>query len=194
MEYINIVVLVLLLLIAAFSDAKDKKIPNKLTFPVILLGLILNLIINGFSGIKFSVLGFLLGLGVFFIPFALGLMGGGDVKLMAAIGALMGWRFTLVSAVFSAVAGILVVVGYLSYKRRLVSYFKPYFAGMGRLILRYIDFPKGSTVGEKFKKLSYGNEVKKGEEDKLYVPYGVAIALGTLFVLWNFAGIVTFLT
>lgn len=193
MEYINSVILVLLLLIAGFSDVKDKKVPNKLTFPIILLGFILNIMINGFNGIVISVLGFLLGLVIFFIPFAFGLMGGGDVKLMAAIGALMGWKFTLVSAAFSAVSGIVVVVGYLIYKGRLFTYFKPYFVGMGRLILKYIDFPKESTMGEKFKRFSYGNEVKQREEEKLYVPYALAIALGTLFVLWKFEVVTAFL-
>lgn len=194
MEYINSVALVLLLLIAAFSDVKDKKVPNKLTFPVILLGFILNIMINGFNGISLSVLGFLLGLAIFFLPFAFGLMGGGDVKLMAAIGALMGWKFTLASAAFSAVAGIIVVIGYLLYKGSLLTYFKPYFAGVGRLILRYIYFPRESIIGEKFKKFSYDNEVKHREDEKLYVPYALAIALGTLFVLWKIEVVTTFLT
>lgn len=194
MEYINSVVLVLALLMAAFSDVRSKKVPNKLTFPAILLGFILNIMINGFNGIVISVLGFLLGLTIFFIPFAFGLMGGGDVKLMAAIGALMGWKFTLVSAAFSAVAGIVVVVGYLIYKGRLFTYFKPYFVGVGRVVLKYIDFPQESTIGQHFKKFSYDNEVRHRDDEKLYVPYALAIALGTLFLLWKFEAVTTFLT
>lgn len=83
-------ILIILLLTASFFDAKEKRIPNFLTFPVIFTGLILNIIMNGLDGITFSFYGFLIGLAIFFIPFALGLMGAGDVKLMAAIGALMG--------------------------------------------------------------------------------------------------------
>ncbi len=194
MTYLNIFILIFLLLAAAFMDAKDKRIPNILTFPLILIGLILNIIINGISGIGFSFLGFLLGLAIFFIPFAVGLMGGGDVKLMAAIGALMGWKFTLISAIFSAIAGIGVVFVYLIYKGRLFNYFRKYFVVIGRTILKYIDFSEKNIIGSKLKGFSYSDEAKEEENAKLYVPYGVSIAIGTLFVLWKFQDITNFLT
>lgn len=179
---LNNFILIILLLTAAFFDAKERRIPNFLTFPVILAGLILNIIMNGLNGLLFSFYGFLIGLAVFFIPFALGMMGAGDVKLMAAIGALMGWKFTILSALFSAIAGIIVVIVYLIYKKRLLSYFKKCFVVIGRAILKFIYFSDGNVIGNKLKSFAYSNVMQNGVNEKLYVPYGLAIALGTLFV------------
>ncbi|MBV1770150.1 MAG: A24 family peptidase, partial [Candidatus Desulforudis sp.] len=52
-----------------------------------------------------SLQGFPLGVAIFVIPFAMGGIGGGDVKLMGAIGALKGWAFTLEAALLTAVWG-----------------------------------------------------------------------------------------
>ncbi len=176
-------ILIILLLIAAFFDTKEKRIPNLLTFPVMLVGLILNIFMNSLNGIMFSFAGFFIGAAVFFIPFALGLMGAGDVKLMAAIGALMGWRFAILSSLFSAIAGIIVVLGYLIYKKRLFSYFRKYFVAVVRAVLNKIYFSDRNIIGNKLKKFAYSSEIENKENEKMYVPYGLAIALGTLFVL-----------
>jgi prepilin peptidase CpaA len=177
------IMLIILLFTAAFFDAKEKKIPNLLTFSVMIIGLILNIIMSSLSGVVFSFYGFIIGVAVFFIPFTLGLMGAGDVKLMAAIGALMGWKFTVLSSIFSAIAGILVVFVYLIYKKRLFAYFRKYFVVIARIILKYIYFSDKNIIGRKLKKFAYAKEIQDKENERLYVPYGLAIALGTLFVL-----------
>lgn len=176
-------ILIILLFTTAFFDAKEKRIPNFLTFPVMVIGLILNIINIGLNGIIFSFYGFFIGLAVFFIPFTLGFIGAGDVKLMAAIGALMGWKFTILSSLFSAIAGLIVVFVYLIYKKRLFSYFRKYFVYIARTILKYVYFSDGNLVGDKLRKFAYSNDIENKENDKLYVPYGLAIALGTLVVL-----------
>jgi len=182
-------ILIILLLTAAFFDVKEKKIPNLLTFPVMLAGLISNIIISSLNGVVFSFAGFFLGLAIFFVPFALGYMGAGDVKLMAAIGALMGWRFTVLSSLFSAIAGAIVVFGYLIYKKKLFSYFKKYFVAMARMLLNIIYFSDKNIIGNKIKKFAFSDEIESKENEKMYVPYGLSIALGTLFVLvGNFKG------
>lgn len=191
--YLSNFILIILLLTAAIFDTKEKRIPNLLTLPMMLTGLVLNIIMNSLNGVMFSLGGFFIGLAVFFIPFALGLMGAGDVKLMAAIGALMGWKFTILSCLFSAIAGIIVVFGYLIYKRRLFSYFKKYFVAIAKFILRKIYFSDKNKLSNKLIKFAYSSEVENKENEKLYVPYGVAIALGTLFVLGgNYKGYLPF--
>jgi prepilin peptidase CpaA len=101
------------LLVAAFTDVRDGKIYNKLTFPCIIIGLLLNTLFSGFSGTWQSIQGVAAALG---LSLALALcmgpaLGGGDVKLLAVIGALRGPEFVLWTALYTAIAGgVLVLV------------------------------------------------------------------------------------
>ena len=58
-------------------------------------------------GVTHAVLGLIVGLAVFFPLFALGAMGAGDVKLMAAIGAWLGWKSVIRRPVRSLAGGVL---------------------------------------------------------------------------------------
>ena len=89
---------------ASATDLKTRKIPNKLTFPVMVLGLIFNLLFGGLTGLIMSFLGILMGFAAF-ILFAIGALKAGDVKLYMAIGALTGWRFCGYTMVYSILAG-----------------------------------------------------------------------------------------
>lgn len=98
-------ILLLLVLVAALTDVWKGLIYNWLTLPVILIGLVLATYQGGWAGTAASIFGVFIGGGLLFIPFIFGAMGGGDVKLMAAIGALMGPYFTLETLVVSILAG-----------------------------------------------------------------------------------------
>lgn len=116
MDFIKYSVLFFILILAVISDLKSRKIPNKLTFPAIISGLGINIIIsiidkgNVFKMFIFSISGFLTGIGIYFIPFAVGGFGAGDVKLMGAVGAFMGPKFTLWSGIYSFIIGGLLAV------------------------------------------------------------------------------------
>lgn len=175
-------VLIIAVIIAAFYDIKEKRIPNILTFPTILTGILLNTIFNGFQGLTYSIIGFFTGMALFFIPFALGAMGAGDVKLMGAIGSLMGWRFAVFATLFSAIAGLFVVIVYLIYQRKLFYLLKKYFIVLARPIIQFLALSfKSEKLNQIHKKLFL--EKHESHHEKLYLPYGVAIALGTLFTL-----------
>ncbi len=78
------------LLVAAVTDWRKRKIYNWLTYPTALVGLVLHTIVFGWSGL---VAGVLTMVGVVFIGMLmlpLGWLGGGDIKLLAAIGATLG--------------------------------------------------------------------------------------------------------
>jgi prepilin peptidase CpaA len=72
------------------TDTLYSKIPNILTLPLIIIGLVTNIAISGLPGIVYSMTGFTVGLALLFIPFLMGGMGAGDVKALAALGALLG--------------------------------------------------------------------------------------------------------
>lgn len=171
----NNIILFLLIALSAYSDITKKKIPNFITLPVILWGLLTYTIFDGLAGLKFSGFGFLVGLAVFLIPFILGGMGGGDVKLMAAIGALKGWRFVLYTTVFTGLAGGIIVTLILIKERKLLVTLKRVLA----IILKPILFVLTLTFENK--KLKQFNDWLLNSQinwEKRYIPYGAAIGIG----------------
>jgi prepilin peptidase CpaA len=179
---INDYILLILLLLALYFDLTQKKIPNFLTFPVMIYGLVSNLILGKGGGLLFSLYGLLLGLALFFIPFAMGGMGGGDVKLLGAIGAMKGAQFVFQAALFTAFCGGGLALGYLLVNRQLGSTLKR-ILGMvtvpflNALYYRY-RFPFLKQLSSYFSSFRMDEPGKK-----VYLPYGVAIVLGTLIVL-----------
>lgn len=71
-------------------DVKERRIPNLLTGPAILAGLLLHLTFGGAAQLGSSALAGLIGGGLFLVFFLARGMGGGDVKLMTAVGCIMG--------------------------------------------------------------------------------------------------------
>ena len=73
--------------VATFSDLLSHRIPNKLTVPVALLGLVLQAWVNGLAGLADGFLGLLVAFFAF-LPFYLTRwMAAGDIKLLMAVGA-----------------------------------------------------------------------------------------------------------
>lgn len=102
-----------------FYDLRERRIPNFLTFTGVVVGLILQAVLNGREGLLASFLGLGLGLLVLFPLFAVSKFGAGDVKLLAAIGALRGFQFLWRAALLGAVSGGFMAVVALAYHREL---------------------------------------------------------------------------
>lgn len=177
----NDYILLALLLAALFFDLTRKKIPNFLTFPVMLWGLLAHTITGGAEGFLFSVYGLLLGLAIFFIPFMLGGMGGGDVKLLGAIGAIKGLQFVFYAAVFTAFCGGILAVIYLIYNRQLLRILKKILAFVAVPLLTLLYFRFRNPYLNQLSLLLSSAETHS--EEKVYLPYGVAIAAGTIIAL-----------
>lgn len=94
--------------VAAVSDIRTRKIPNKMTVPMCIAGLLYQLIFFQRDGLLAALLGFVAGFGIFFLLWMIGSAGGGDVKLMGALGPWMGGLLTL-KVMFVAV--IFVTIG-----------------------------------------------------------------------------------
>lgn len=90
---------------ATVTDLSTRRIPNLLTLGGAVLGLAYHLATGGPLGVGAATTGWLLGAAVFFPVFALGGMGAGDVKLVAALGAWLGPLGALQVAIGSAIAG-----------------------------------------------------------------------------------------
>ena len=83
----NIWLLSAILIVAAVIDGWKLKVPNWITFPLILAGWAYSTIAFGWAGLAWSLAGTFVGLGLLLPAYAIGGMGAGDVKLLAGVGA-----------------------------------------------------------------------------------------------------------
>jgi len=94
------------LLIVSFIDLQYKIIPDMITLPGIIAGIVASLLITP-VGVVSSIIGVVLGGGLFFLIAVIsrGGMGGGDIKLIAMIGAFLGWQAVLITIFLGAFTG-----------------------------------------------------------------------------------------
>ena len=151
------------------TDIKKRKILNVVTFPTILFGLIYHTLIYGIDGLLFSGKGFLVGLVVLLIPYLLGGMGAGDVKLMAAIGALTGPVFVFYSFIYTALVGGVIALILIMKRDGLLFSVKNFYYN-----IPFLHSNLGSMI------------IKKDHSNSIVFPYGIAIVSGTLIAaLWR---------
>ena len=105
--------------VCVLSDIRTRRIPNMLTGPAMLSGFALNLGLFGWSGAQASLYGFALAVLILIAPFAAGGVGGGDVKMMAAVGAFLGPHLLLLSLMIGIVLGGIFAVMHLTRIARL---------------------------------------------------------------------------
>jgi prepilin peptidase CpaA len=91
-------------LLATITDLRAFKIHNTLTLPLLVSGLVYHGVMGGSPALLSSVQGMLFGFAILFLFYLLGGMGGGDVKLMAGVGAWLGMPLTFLVFVVSALA------------------------------------------------------------------------------------------
>ena len=97
-------------LVAAICDTRTRKVPNRLTVPALVGGIIFRLVADGTPGLGEAGLGFVIGFGTLFVLWAVGGGGGGDVKLMGALGVWLGFKATLAVLICSAFISLMVTI------------------------------------------------------------------------------------
>jgi prepilin peptidase CpaA len=90
---------------ASVCDLKSRRIPNVLTFGAAAAGLGYAGAMGGAGGLVVALAGGVIGLALWLPIYALGGMGAGDVKLIAAIGVWIGPAGALHAALYAAIAG-----------------------------------------------------------------------------------------
>ncbi|HNY13549.1 MAG TPA: A24 family peptidase [Candidatus Wallbacteria bacterium] len=169
------IILFSILFISLYTDLKSGKIYNWVTLPAMAGGLLLNFMISGqataYAGLLNSVYGILVALIIFVLPYLIGALGGGDVKLLMAIGALKGYVF-----LFYSVLAIGVVSFFLSLFVFLLDMMKSYKLS-GILNMAVIYFNNNVMVSNE--------EIKPMLKKNL--KFGVSITFGTIIAylyLW----------
>lgn len=122
-------------LLGGIHDLLTRRIPNWLTFPAMLLGLGAQVWLFGAPGLLDGLLGLALGFVLFFPIYALGHMGAGDVKLLMAVGAWMGWRPCLQVAVMAVLLGALYALAEIIYRGRLTAVVKNTYSFLRALLV-----------------------------------------------------------
>ena len=147
-------------------DLTVRRIPNW----IIAFGLAGGLLLNasqGFVQFSHSLLGFIAGIAVFIVPFAVGWMGAGDVKYFGVVGALLGVEWLPRVLFYSIVVAGVIAVGCVS-----VSRFNSRFLKDAWIDWKLAIFSLGRVLPD-----SIGKRTAKGADS---VPWGVAIGAGTL--------------
>jgi len=162
------VVLLLTLIICLWTDLRERRIYNKVVLSAAAAGILLQTAQHGLPGLKSGLAGCGLGLLLFFLPFALGGLGAGDVKLLGAVGALKGPLFVIFTALGTALAGGVIAVFILIGQRRLWATVKRLSCALGICL-------GGRSVGRKAALLL----LERTPYSSLF-PYGAAIFLGAV--------------
>ncbi len=158
-------VLVVLCVAASVTDVVSRKVPNWLTVPAMVLGLGAMLVHRGPDGLVNGVLAGFTCFAFMMILRAIGGLGGGDVKLLTAVGCAGGWPFVGWAAGFGFFIGGVMGVVALIWKKNM-------FEALGREIGRLVRLRLGDPA--------------EGQP----IPYAVALAAGTLIALARDAGFV----
>jgi prepilin peptidase CpaA len=158
LEYSRQGVLLALLLTCVYTDLARGRIYNWATLPALLLGLAFAFMLEGAAA---SLMAAALGGGVLFVVYLFGGFGAGDVKLMAAAGALYAdWRLTLFALMYAAAVGAAMAVGVLIWRGRLLE-------GLKRSARLLVTFRRSARAVE--------------AREEIYLPYGFAISAGALW-------------
>ena len=161
--------LILVVCAAAWSDVRSRRIPNRLTVAGLLMALSLRVLL-GLVPLWQGVLGAALGLGICIVLFALGIIGGGDAKLLTAVGAFLGPAGFVGALAISCVVGA--VMALADAARR------------GVLLLLLMHLSDVVAFWRAFGRR--GQARRLSTPGALTVPFGVAIAVGA--IAWRFAG------
>lgn len=164
-SYLVALVVIALVVISAVIDLRERRIPNAVTIPAIVTGIIFHTIAPWGLGWMFTLAGLGLGIVLLLIPYLLGGGGMGDIKLLAAVGAWLGPKWLLVAFASGILTGaVLTVICLLTGKS---------FEELIGLPAKKGNLSQSEPRGVKALRL----------RSRKSLPFAVPLALGTCFML-----------
>jgi prepilin peptidase CpaA len=162
-----------ILILAAWIDGRELKVPNWITFPMVISGLVYATSVGGMSGLAAGLLGMCVGLLTLLPVYAVGGMGAGDVKLMAGIGAWLGWEITLAAFCVSAVVGAVMAVVIVLWKNRLAHHYENFLLILSEWMVIRNPYELSRIAAERKPRMTL-------------LPYGIPICIGTIgYFIYN---------
>ena len=159
---------------AMVDDLKRRHIANWIPAAALAGGMGWQMGLNGWRGALTGLAGAALGFGVFLGFYLLGGMGGGDVKLMAGFGALLGPGGLLQAALWTAAVGGVMAVGALTWQKLRPGSLEP--VNLEPVCLKKDPPEKGTANKNAAEKNAARKDAVKKDNDS--IPYAPAIALG----------------
>jgi len=160
------------LVVAAIIDGIQLKVPNWITFPMIISGWIFSTVVFGWAGLGWSLAGTAVGLALLLPAYAVGGMGAGDVKLLAGVGAWVWGMVTLYAFCVSAIVGAVIAIGMVLVRN-----------GWGKHRNQFwMILCEFATIRDPDQLATIATD-RKGS--MLLLPYGIPIAIGTItYFIW----------
>lgn len=157
----------IILIVAAWIDGKELRVPNWITFPMVLSGLVYCTVTGGWSGLGFGLVGMCVGLLTLLPLYAVGGMGAGDVKLMAGIGAWLGWEITFYAFCVSTIVGAIMAVCMALYRKS----FKKHYENFQMIALEWMQVRNPRELSQ---------IAAERKSSMLLLPYGIPICIGSI--------------
>jgi prepilin peptidase CpaA len=162
-----------LLVTGAVIDGWKLKVPNWLTFPMVIGGWIYSTAAFGWVGLWWSFLGTAVGLGLLLPAYAIGGMGAGDVKLLAGVGAWVYGTVTFYAFCVSAVIGGAIAIAMVLYRRKWGQHQAQFMAIVTEIM----------TIRDPNQLAALAAQRKRS---MMLLPYGIPIALGSIaYFVWT---------
>lgn len=155
------------LIVAAYIDGRQLRVPNWLTFPMVLSGIVYHTWAGGFSGTGQALVGMCVGLLCLLPLYSVGGMGAGDVKLMAGVGAWLGATITFYAFCATTVVGAVLAVLMVA-KRRA---FAKHYANCLMILSEFANVKNPRELSE---------IAAERKPSMLLLPYAIPICLGSI--------------
>lgn len=166
-------------IVAAYIDGKQLRVPNKLTYPMIIAGWCYSMIVYSISGegwlagLGWSLAGTAVGLATLLPAYSIGGMGAGDVKMMAGIGAWVYCETTFYAFCVSAIVGAVLAIAMIFFSGAAKKHYDQFFFILNEIM----SVRNPETLSE---------IAAERKSSMRLLPYGIPIAIGTiLYFGWS---------